>query len=59
MNVNETKLALAKAEELRLISKELRWLSKHYRRLYEIEMTEQGLTPKQDEDANQLKLFSE
>ncbi len=47
-----------KAEELRLISKEHRWLSMHYRRLYELEMEERGLTPQPEEDPRQLNLFS-
>lgn len=46
-----------KAEELRLISKEHRWLAKHYRRLYELEMAERGLVPEKEEDPKQLSLF--
>lgn len=59
MDNDEKKMALAKAEEHRLISKELRWLSMHYRRLYEIEMAENGITPLPEEDPKQLKLFDE
>lgn len=46
-----------KAEEYRLIAKELRWLARHFRNLYEMEMQARGIDPKpDDEDPNQLKL---
>ena len=46
-----------KAEEHRIIAKELGWLAQHYRRLYELEMAELGEQPKPIEDPNQLNLF--
>lgn len=49
-----------KTDLIRIIAKELRWLSRNFYHLYELEMRERNQAPQpDDEDPNQLSLFEE